>query len=69
MLSKGAAVEDFAKFGERRSKDAAQAQAHYVIGLGYLGSGNNDQARAEFEQAVKLDVNQMWAAYQLSALK
>jgi tetratricopeptide (TPR) repeat protein len=69
MLAKGAAVEDFAKFGERRSKDAAQAQAHYVIGLGYLGSGNNDQARAEFEQAVKLDVNQMWAEYQLSALK
>jgi tetratricopeptide (TPR) repeat protein len=69
MLTKGTAVDEFAKFGERTSKNVEQARAHYVMGLGYLGSGKKEQARAEFEQAVKLDVNQMWAAYQLSAIK
>jgi tetratricopeptide (TPR) repeat protein len=69
MLTKGAVKDDFAKFGERTSKNVEQARAHYVTGLGYLASGKNDQAKAELEQAVKLDVNQMWAAYQLSALK
>jgi tetratricopeptide (TPR) repeat protein len=69
MLTKGVAVDEFAKFGERSARNVEQARAHYVMGLGYLGSGKNDEAKAEFEQAVKLDVNQMWAAYQLSALR
>lgn len=69
MLTAGSAKDDFAKFGERTSKNVVQARAHYVTGLGYLASGRNAEAKAEFAQAVKLDVNQLWAAYQLSVLK
>ncbi len=69
MLAKGASVDDFAKFGGRTSKNVEQAGAHYLIGLGQMGLGKTQQAKAEFEQAVKLDVNQMWAAYELAALK
>jgi tetratricopeptide (TPR) repeat protein len=69
MLAKGASVDDFAKFGARTSKNVEQAGAHYLIGLGQMGLGKTQQAKAEFEQAVKLDVNQMWAAYELAALK
>jgi tetratricopeptide (TPR) repeat protein len=69
MLTEGTAVNDFAKFGERTSKDVDQARAHYVIGLGYVGLGKTEEAKSEFAQAMKLDVNQMWAAYQLSTLK
>jgi tetratricopeptide (TPR) repeat protein len=61
----GGAVDDFAKFGERTAANVSQARAHYVAGLGQLGLGHAAEARAEFEQAVKLDVNQMWAAYYL----
>ena len=69
MLVKGTSVDDFAKFGGRTSKNVEQAQAHYLIGLGREGLGKTQQAKAEFKQAVKLDVNQMWAAYDLAALK
>jgi tetratricopeptide (TPR) repeat protein len=68
-LAGGAAVQDFAKFGQRTLPNVENARAHYVIGLGYLGLGKTAEAKAEFGQAVKLDVNQMWAAYELSALK
>ena len=67
MLAAGGPVNDFAKFGERIAPNVAQARAHYVLGLGQSGLGNASEARAEFERAVKLDVNQMWAAYYLAA--
>ncbi len=69
MLAGGAAADDFAKFGARTEPHVLQAHAHYVMGLGYLGSGKTGEARAEFERAVKLDVNQAWAAYQLARLQ
>ena len=58
----------FAKFGERETKEARMAQGHYVLGLGYLGSGKRQEAKAELEQAVKLNVNHLDAQYQLSTL-
>jgi len=69
LLTRGAGVSDFAKFGERSAANVEQARAHYLMGLGHLGAGRNEQARTEFQQAVKLDVNQMWAAWELSAIK
>jgi hypothetical protein len=68
MLKQGVTRDDFAKFGGRREPHVASARAHYVTGLGYLGLGKTAEARAELEQAVKLDVNQMWAGYVLSTL-
>ncbi len=66
--SKGG-VEDFAKFGDRGSTAQRQARAHYVLGLGYLGKGENEKARAEFTECLKLNPNVFWARYELSTLK
>jgi tetratricopeptide (TPR) repeat protein len=43
----------FAKFGERQSERARKAQAHYLIGLGYLGQERSADAKAELELALK----------------
>ena len=58
----------FAKFGEPESTEVREAQGHYILGLGYLGSGRRQEARAELEQAVKLNVNHLEAKFQLSTL-
>jgi tetratricopeptide (TPR) repeat protein len=60
-LARGEATDFFAKFGERESPQARQASAHYLIGLGYLGKGDADGARAEFAVAAKLNVSHVWA--------
>jgi tetratricopeptide (TPR) repeat protein len=63
----GMATEDFfAKFGGGQTAAARQASAHYILGLGYRGKGQNDQAKAEFEKAVQLNVSDVWAAAQLA---
>jgi len=62
-------VEDFAKFGDRGSTVQRQAEAHYVLGLGHLGKGDNAKARAEFAESLKLNPNLFWAKYQLSTIK
>jgi tetratricopeptide (TPR) repeat protein len=66
--SGGGRPDYFAKFGERESKEVREAQGHYVLGLGYLGSGKQQEAKAELEQAVKLNVDHLEARYQLSTL-
>jgi tetratricopeptide (TPR) repeat protein len=60
-LAQGEAADFFAKFGERETPQARQASAHYLIGLGYLGKGDKDAARAEFATAAKLNVSHVWA--------
>ncbi len=58
----------FAKFGERESREVQLAQGHYVLALGYLGSGRRKEAKNELEHAVKLNGNHLEARYQLSDL-
>jgi TolA-binding protein len=60
-LARDEAADFFAKFGERESSQARQASAHYLIGLGHLGKGEAEDARAEFAQAAKLNVSHVWA--------
>jgi tetratricopeptide (TPR) repeat protein len=67
-LSEEADVDFFAKFGERQTPEAREASAHYTLGLGYLGKGQLDMAKAEFEKAVKLNVSHVWASAQLAKL-
>ena len=62
-------IEDFAKFGDRGSTVERQARAHYVLGLGHLGKGESEKARAEFTESLKLNPNLFWAKYELSTLK
>ncbi|MHC4570821.1 MAG: DUF5107 domain-containing protein [Planctomycetota bacterium] len=63
------AVDFFAKFGERQSREFLMANNHYLLGLAYLGKDSQTQAKAEFEKALELNVNHLWAAIQLSQLK
>lgn len=65
-LSEKATEDVFAKFGEGQTPQARQASAHYTLGLGYRGKGQSDQAKAEFEKAVGLNVSHVWAAAQLA---
>ena len=69
MLEKGESLDFFAKFGEREDRATRMASAHYLVGLGYMGKGIKDQAKAEFEKALELNANHLWAATQLEELK
>lgn len=62
-------VADFAKFGDRGTVTQRQANAHYVLGLGYLGKGDKAKASAEFTACLRLNPNLFWAKYELSTLK
>jgi len=66
MLKESITMDFFAKFGERETKEARMASAHYIIGLGYLGSGMKKKAKEEFEKALDLNVNHLWARVKLS---
>jgi tetratricopeptide (TPR) repeat protein len=62
-------IDFFAKFGERETADDRKSEAHYLIGLGYLGQGMNNDAKPEFAEAVRLNINLIWAAEYLKELK
>jgi len=57
----GSGVDFFSKFGEREPLNVRQARLHYLRGLVYQGRGNAAAAKSEFEKALALDVNQLWA--------
>ena len=52
----------FAKFGQERSTNLRHADAHYLIGLAYLGKGDEGKAGSEFNQALKLNASHLGAA-------
>ena len=68
-LSQEATVDVFAKFGRQQTEKARKASAHYALGLGYLGKRMNNEAKAEFEKAVELNVSHTWAGAQLAELR
>jgi tetratricopeptide (TPR) repeat protein len=57
----GSGVDFFSKFGEREPLNVRQARVHYLRGLVHQGRDNAAGARAEFEKALALDINQLWA--------
>ncbi|UCD37232.1 MAG: hypothetical protein JSW54_10400 [Fidelibacterota bacterium] len=61
MLATEPSVDFFAKFGFQQSQNVQQAQAHYLLGLGYAGLNDIRNARAEFSKAQQLDINHLWA--------
>jgi tetratricopeptide (TPR) repeat protein len=62
-------VDFFAKFGEQQTRQAQRAAAHYELGLGLLGQGRTEEAKNQFEQALKFNAAHTWARYHLSSLK
>ncbi len=65
-LKSAAEVDYFAKFGDRQPNDFRLAQAHYVIALGRLGRGETNEARREFEDALKLNPAHSGVSFQLA---
>ena len=63
-----ASPDYFAKFGEKQTAEARRAEAHYLLGLGYLGRGDRKQARAEFEKALALNITHRRAGKILAAM-
>jgi len=64
----GPAVRFFAKFGEEQAHNIRTANIHYISGLAYLGKGMQEEAQAEFEKALELNINHLWARVHLSEL-
>jgi Tfp pilus assembly protein PilF len=62
-------MQFFAKFGKKRSKNEQMADAYYLLGLGYLGKGNQTEAKTFFEKALDLNINHLWAQVQLSEIQ
>jgi tetratricopeptide (TPR) repeat protein len=51
----------FAKFGDADSSpESRKAHNYYLLGLTYLGEGNNKEASENFHKSVELDQNAMW---------
>lgn len=58
----------FAKFSEEDTKEQQMAECHLMIGLANLARGEKDLAKKEFNFALELDPNTMWAKVYLSDL-
>jgi tetratricopeptide (TPR) repeat protein len=54
-------VSFFAKFGDLTTDEIRKSQAHYLVGLGYLGLEDKARARAEVDEAARLDIYNLWA--------
>ncbi len=67
-LSEDEQADFFAKFGEGQTAQARKASAHYTLGLGYIGEGQDELARSEFEKAVEMNVSHVWARARLDEL-
>jgi tetratricopeptide (TPR) repeat protein len=61
-------VEFFSKFGEKEPLNVRKARSHYLSGLAYCGKEMEEKAKAEFEKAIALDANNVWARIQLSQI-
>jgi tetratricopeptide (TPR) repeat protein len=62
-------IDFFEKFGERETKDDRRADGHYLMGLGYLGMGMESEAKREFSEAERLNINHLWAKEYLIRLR
>jgi tetratricopeptide (TPR) repeat protein len=67
-LAASAGLDFFEKFGERQSEVSRLAHAHYLLGLGHLGKGSKAEAKAEFEQVLKLNPNHIGAKARLGEM-
>jgi tetratricopeptide (TPR) repeat protein len=68
-LEKSGAMDYFAKFGEKESAQKREAYFHYLLGLGFLGEGRPEEAKAEFQKALGLHPYYFRAHRQLASLR
>ncbi len=60
------ADEFYSKFGNAEQDTMRQARSHYLIGLGLQGEGKIPEAKNEFQQVLKLDLNHLGARSMLA---
>ncbi len=68
-LERSGRIDFFAKFGEQQFQRTRLANAHYTIGLGQLGLGDKEAAKAEFTEALKANPAHLGARTELARLK
>jgi Tfp pilus assembly protein PilF len=59
-------MDFFEKFGERESARRLSAQMRFLLGLGRLGAGRREEAKAEFRKALEDNPNHIGAARELA---
>ena len=59
----------FVSFGPGRTVNQVNAEAYFMIGLGYLGKGDTLQARHNFEKAIIAKKDHLWANILLKTTK
>jgi tetratricopeptide (TPR) repeat protein len=62
-LEKKQDADFFAKFGQQMTRKSQTAEAHLLLGQGLLGTNDVTSAAKEFQQAHKMDLGHVWAAY------
>jgi len=67
-LKAAPAMDFFEKFGERESALRQGAQMHFLLGLGRLGLGRPEEAKAEFRKSLELHPGHVGAAGELARL-
>ncbi len=68
MLEGTEQLDFFAKFGEQQSQRTRMANAHYLLGLGYLGLGEKEKAAEQLTDALKAGPDHLGAKIQLGRL-
>ena len=68
-LERAGEIDFFSKFGEGELPHVKRASAYYMIGLSHLGKQNRAEAKEAFSKATELDVNHIWARYELTQLE
>ena len=61
-------LDFFSAFGERQSRRARVAMAHYIAGLGYLGLNEKEKAKQEMTRALEISPDHLGAKSALAGL-
>jgi tetratricopeptide (TPR) repeat protein len=68
-LKKTSDVNFFAKFGQQKSERSRTTMAHYIIGLGYVGLSQIENAKLELTEALKESPDHLGTITALQELK
>jgi tetratricopeptide (TPR) repeat protein len=61
LLKEGDSPDFFSKFGSASSREAKMSENYMMLGLAYLGKGEQDRANQQFTRAMELNQNNIWA--------
>jgi len=67
-LKAALSLDFFAKFGKRGSRSNREAEAHYLLGLGYAATGERERACASFKSALQKAPTHVWARVYLNEI-